>query len=150
MHVQVEFDVGRSPAEVFEFVAAGFFEHHQLWDSDIVELRQHSPGPVTVGTTGTEVRRFMGKQSADFEVTEFEPTHRFVWTNTSGPIALDRAYTFEPTGQGTHVRFDFETEPRLLPFRLLFPLVKGIIAGQVRTNIGNLERILAEPAEPPS
>jgi hypothetical protein len=148
MLVQESFEVARPPVEVFEYVAAGFFEHHPLWDHYLVELRQHSPGPVTVGITGTEVRRFMGQQSSDFEITEFDVPRRFSLTNTSGPFALDRTYTFEPSGQGTRVQFDFDMEPRQLPVRLLFPLIRRTIAAQVTTNIGNLERLLAEPGEP--
>ncbi len=146
MLVHVSFDVDKSPAEVFDFVAAGFFEHHPLWDPAITELTNHTPGPVGVGTKGTEVRRFMGKQSADFEVTEFEPGRRFVWVNTSGPFALDRAHAFEASDRGTKVTFDFDMNPRPLPMRLLFPLVSKTIASQVRTNIGNLEKLRSKPA----
>jgi uncharacterized protein YndB with AHSA1/START domain len=146
MLVQVSFTVAKSPAEVFDFVAARFFEHHPLWDPSIVELTNHTTGPVGVGTRGTEVRRFMGKQSADFEVTEFEPARRFAFTNTSGPFALDRAYTFEASDGGTRLAFDFDIMPRQLPVRVLFPLVSKTIASQVRTNLGNLEKLLSEPA----
>lgn len=146
MLVHVSFDVEKSPAEVFDFVATGFFEHHPLWDPAITELTNHTPGPVGVGTKGTEVRRFMGgRQSADFEVTEFEPGRRFAWVNTSGPLALNRAYSFEASDRGTQLAFDFDSTPKPLPMKLLFPLVKRTIASQVRTNIGNLERLLSEP-----
>ena len=146
MLVHVSFDVEKSPAEVFDFVAAGFFEHHPLWDPAITELTNHTPGPVGVGTKGTEVRRFLGKQSADFEVVEFEPGRRFAFTNTSGPLALDRTFSFEASVRGTKLSFDFDVTPKPLPMKLLFPLVSKRIASQVRTKIGNLEKLLSKPA----
>ena len=87
-----------------------------------------------------------GQQSADFEVTEFEPGRRFAFTNTSGPFALDRTFSFEASDRGTKLSFDFDMTPRILPVRMLFPLVNKTIASQVRSNIGNLEKLLSKPS----
>jgi hypothetical protein len=78
----------------------GVFEHHARWDQAI-EVERTSAGPVGKGSTGVEIRRFMGgKQRASFEITEFERPSWFAFRNTSGPFELDRANTFERDGAG--------------------------------------------------
>jgi hypothetical protein len=49
-----------------------------------------TPGPVAVGARGREMRRFLGRQVAEIEVTAFEPPARFALRNRSGPFDLDR------------------------------------------------------------
>jgi hypothetical protein len=143
----VEVRARRSPEAVFAFVAEGFFANHPRWDPAI-EIEDASPGPIGTGSTAVEVRRFAGRmQRAAFEITEFEPPRRFAFRNTSGPFDLDRAYTFEPVwGDATEIRFVFRIAPRAFPFTVLFPLIRGTIARQVRANIHRLRDLLEDAA----
>jgi hypothetical protein len=132
----------RTPEEAFAYVAAGFFEHHSTWDPAIT-VERTSAGPVGKGATGVETRRFLGqKQRAAFEITEFDAPSRFAFRNTSGPFALERAYTFEPIDDGTAIMFTFRMAPRAFPLTLLFPLIRGKIAKQVASNIERLRGAL--------
>jgi hypothetical protein len=141
---RVEIRTERTPEEAFAYIAEGFFEHHAIWDPAI-EVERTSPGPVGKGSTGVETRRFMGgKQRAGFEITEFERPSRFAFRNTSGPFELDRAYTLEPRGAGAGITFVFRMAPKAFPFTLLFPLIRGTIAKQVRSNIERLGGLLDE------
>jgi hypothetical protein len=138
----VDIHVTPSPEKCFDYVAEDFFANHRRWDPAIAALTQTAPGPIGVGTTGREVRRFGTRQAVDFRVTEFDRPRRFAFTNTSGPFWLDRAYTFTPADGGTDIRFTFVMRPRTLPFRILGPLVKGTIVRQVEANIHRLEGLL--------
>lgn len=142
LNVKVDFHTSRAPTEAFGYIARGFFENHPKWDPAIVGLTKTSDGPIAAGTTGTEVRKFGGKQRADFRITTFEPDGRFAFTNTSGPFALDRAYTIERNGAGTKVTFTFDMAPRNALGRVIFPLARGSIAKQVHANIARLEELL--------
>lgn len=142
LDTQVTIRVPRSPDDAFAFIARDFFANHPRWDTAIVEMTQTSAGAVGVGTTGREVRSFAGKQAADFRITEFEPGRRFAFTNTSGAFWLDRAYDFDPDDGGTAISFSFKMRPRILPVRLLFPMIKGQIEKQVRANIERLATLL--------
>lgn len=141
IHIQVPC----SPEDAFAFVADEFFTNHQRWDPAITELTQTSPGPIGVGTTGTEVRRFAGKQSADFRITELERPRRFAFTNTSGAFFLDRAYTFTPSNGGAQIRFTFVMRPRHKAMLVLAPILRRVISKQVAENIQRLRGILSEP-----
>jgi hypothetical protein len=143
----VEVRVPRAPAAVFAFVAEGFFDNHPRWDP-AVAMANDTPGPVAVGTRGREVRRFLGRQVAEVEVTAFQPPRRFALRNRSGPFELDRAFSFEPVDGGTHIRFSFRMRPRPLPLRLLFPLLRPTISRQVHANIARLGQLLDGDHQP--
>jgi Polyketide cyclase / dehydrase and lipid transport len=138
---EVRRHVTAGPDDAFRFVADGFFKNHQRWDP-AVTMEIASPGPVAVGSEGTETRRFLGRQVAGVRVTGFDRPRRFAFTNTSGPFALDRSFSFEPDGGGTLLVFTFTMRPRPLPLRIMFPLLKRIIARQVEQNIDRLAGIL--------
>jgi hypothetical protein len=65
-----------------------------------------------------------------------------MFTNTTGPFALDRSYTFVDEGQGTRFTFTFQMAPKGV-MKLLFPLVRGTVEKQVRGNIARLADLLA-------
>jgi len=134
----VEIRTGATPERAFAYVAGWFFENHAKWDPAI-EVEKTSIGPAAKGSTGVEIRRFLGgKQRAGFEITEFDGPSRFAFRNTSGPFECDRAYTLEPSGEGTAITFVFRMAPKAFPLTVLFPLIRGTIAKQVR---GNIERL---------
>ena len=143
LEVHVEHIVDRSPTDVWAFVVDGFFANHPKWDPALIECRplDGSAVPPQAGTRGVEVRAFGGKQRAEFEVTEVDRGRYFAFRNTSGPFALERSYTFAPVERGTRVAFSF----RMLPkgaMKFVFPLLRGTVREQVRTNIARLARLL--------
>jgi len=103
----------------------------------------HTKGPVSKGTKGSEVRKFAGKRILlDFEVTDFKPYEFFAFKNTSGPFYLERSYSLEPTSSGTKVVFVFDTSPRNLLGKLVFPLLSKTFRKNVSKNIQTLNKLL--------
>jgi hypothetical protein len=143
----VEVRVPRAPEAVFAFVAQGFFDNHPRWDP-AVEMVKDTPGPVALGARGREIRRFLGRQVAEIEVTAFEAPTRFAFRNRSGPFQLDRVFSFEPVNGGTRIRFNFRMRPRPLPLRLAFPLLQRSIVRQVHANIARLSQLLDGDRQP--
>jgi hypothetical protein len=123
------------------FIAEAFFANHPRWDPAIVELRQLTEGPMGAGIRGVEVRSFGGRQAAEFVVTAYEPHKRFVFRNLTGPFELERSYDFLAAGAGTAIEFRFRMMPKG-PLRLLFPLLRRTIEGQVEANISRLAGLL--------
>ena len=140
--------VVRRPVEaVWRYVAEEYFAHHSTWDPAVVGMR--SEGPLGVGTEGVEeARRFGRVQRTGFRVTAWDPPRRFAFTATDGPFALDRSYSFAPHAEGTEVTFRFAMSPRGA-MRIVFPLLRRAIAGQVRANLARLPGAV-EGAELPS
>lgn len=126
---------------VWRFVAEEYFAHHSQWDTAIADMEQLTDGPVAEGTRGVETRRFMGKQVAEFRVTDFEPNHYFAFENTSGPFECSRSYTLTKMGDGTKLEFRFVMSPRG-PAKLVFPLMRGTIERQVGENIARIPELV--------
>ena len=141
LDLTLQLNVDRPADAVWSFVAENFFANHPKWDPAIVEMRQLTAGGMGEGTQGVEVRRFGGKQEAAFVVREFRPTSRFSFDNTSGPFELKRSYSFQPANGSTRIEFRFIMAPKGV-MKLFFPLLRGMIAGQVRANIGRLTDLL--------
>lgn len=150
LEVRLERVVPKAADDVWAFVVEGFFANHSKWDPAVTECRPlDGAARVERGVRGVEVRRFGGKQEAEFEVTEVEPRRRFVFRNTSGPFELLRTYTFEPSGPGgteTRMTFTFEMAPKG-GMKIVFPLFRGTIRKQVETNIDRLARLMGDKKE---
>lgn len=142
MKIQTTFHSAKPPAEVFSFIAENFFENHSKWDPDLLENTKLTDGPIGVGTEGRAVTKFAGKQVSNFKITQYEPNERFVFINTSGPVALERSYFFKPSQDGAEVTFIFEMLPKTLMTKLAFPILKAVTEKRVHQNIRTLETLL--------
>jgi len=129
----------------WDYVADKYFDHHMRWDKAVTDMRQLTAEPIGRGTRGVEPRRFIPGQDAEFEVVKYEPVARFAFRNTSGPFAVDRAYAFTPAPAGTHLTFRFEMAPKR-PMTLLFPVLRHVIARQVRANIARIPALVEASA----
>lgn len=143
MRLVEQFLTSKSPKEAFDFVAVNYFKNHQKFDPEIHGMINHTEGPVGKGSKGSEVRKFAGKRILlDFEVTDFKPLKFFAFANTSGPLYLERSYSFEPTSEGAKVTFVFDTRPRNLLGKLAFPLLSKTMRKNLSKNIQTLSELL--------
>ena len=143
LHVVTRAEVPCPVEAVWAYVVEGFFEHHGAWDPAVVGMERLTEGSIALGTRGRESRSFGGKQSAEFEVTEFDRPSVFGFRNTSGPFDLQRRYRFGETeaGTGTYVDFDFRMAPKGA-MKLLFPVLRPVIGKQVRANIARIPALV--------
>lgn len=144
MRITLAFTTPLKPAKAFEYIAEDFFTNHQKWDPDLVENKKLSDGPIGVGTKGRSVTKFAGKQTAYFEITTFSKPAKFSFINTSGPVNLQRTYTFLPDKDGTKISFIFDMEPRLI-MKPIFPIIAVLTKKRVYKNIETLKSLLKEP-----
>ncbi len=143
-----DLDVKSTPAQTFDHVARGFFEHHGLWDPTVISMRKTSDGPVGVGTTGIEERRFgRSRQKAAFKVTEFEPDRRFGWESTSGPAHQQADLTIEERPGGARVHVHVRLVPASLGARLTMPLMRSMLDKNLRAHTEGIRRALDADAE---
>ena len=142
MRISVDFVTTKTPDEAFAFIAKDFFANHQKWDPDLMSNVKTSNGPIGVGTTGRAVTKFAGKQTADFEVTEFKPNKQFKFVNTSGTVNLERSYSFKPAKNGgTDINFIFDMSPKPWLMKPIFPIIEAVTRKKVHQNIKILESL---------
>ncbi|HYL40730.1 MAG TPA: SRPBCC family protein [Candidatus Binatus sp.] len=138
-----DLDVRCTAAQAFDHVARGFFEHHGLWDPTVISMRKTSDGPVGVGTTGIEERRFgRSRQKAAFKVTEFEPDRRFAWESTSGPAHQQADLTIEERPGGARVHVHVRLTPASLGARLTMPLMRSMLDRNLRAHTEGMRKAL--------
>jgi hypothetical protein len=70
--------IQRPVADVFRFVAEGFFDHARNMNSQVLEVRKTSDGPIHAGTTGVAVG--LGgamRTESNLSVLEYDPPRFF-------------------------------------------------------------------------
>ena len=135
--------IQRPVERVFRFVATDFFLNYPKWSPEVVELEKTSQEPVSVGTTGRQVRLDQGRRSESlFRVTTFEPHRRIAFASTSG-LQFRASYTFESLPEGTRVIFGLEIQVDGLPF-LLKPVIGGMVRNGTKQVVRNIKALLEQ------
>ena len=112
------------------------------WQEDLVEAQQTPGGPMGVGTTIREVRRFMSRRlESVFKITEHEPGRKLSFETTSGPLPLRGHYDLEPVDAGTKVTMVVEAELTGV-FKMTEPLVVHSAKRQLDNNLAKLKELL--------
>jgi hypothetical protein len=144
--VSVEETVQRPLEAVFDFVATHHFENHPRWDSDVVEMRQTSPGPVQVGTTARVVRR-QGDRLVEGTATvrEYQPPQRAAWEVRFGSFRLDQQAEFiaERGGAATRLRLSIDTRAKG-PLAVILPLFRGRFRKRMALSLRTIATMLEQ------
>ncbi|HEX5226456.1 MAG TPA: SRPBCC family protein [Bryobacteraceae bacterium] len=118
------------------FAAVADVNTHPKWQAGLVETHGKAVPP-RVGERGTEVRRMLGRRMEfPYEITHFEPPHRWGFRALRGPIRPAAVLTFRANGSGTMVRSEFQIPG--LPGWLLGP----ILLRQQKRNYQELKSLL--------
>jgi uncharacterized protein YndB with AHSA1/START domain len=124
-------------AEVFAF--ATDWDKYPLWESEVLESRQLSPGPTGVGTTYRHVARFMGqKLETEGVVTAYEPGRRICFKTTKSSFPFSACHTFQEEDGGTRATYTFEAELAGL-LRLFRPLTMRMSRKTLEANYARLK-----------
>jgi uncharacterized protein YndB with AHSA1/START domain len=136
--------INRPPEEVFAFVTDP--GNMTQWMAELVEGKQTSEGPLGVGTTLSAVAKPLGRRAESTqEVVEYEPNSKYAFKSTSGPVASQDNYTFEPVAGGTKLTRVAEAEMSGF-FKLAEPLMVRMMQRQFDTNFANLKDLLEAQA----
>jgi len=100
--------------------------------SGIIRIEALTQGAFGLGTCWRESRRVLGCiETAEMEVTEFEPYQSYTISHFKGGIHVETAFSFESVADGTLVTISFALNEWSLPVGSLSP-VAWAIAGKVR------------------
>ena len=125
--------INKPVEEVFAFVTAE--GNYTKWQSGVTEVIEGGPRN-TVGSSFTEVRKFMGQEMrTTLEVTAFVPNAKWAAKVIKGPVPHEVTVTYEASNGGTKMTTCVEGEPKGF-----FKLAEGLVASQ-------LEKSLAEDGQ---
>ena len=138
-----EFKVAVPASEAFTHIGRRFFENHSRWDPMVVRMKQTSPNPIGVGTTGREWRKIGPRTTAnDVRVVVFEPERTFGFEATSGPLRERATHTIDPEPCGCHIAVELTFTPATRSMRLFEPMMRRIVLRNVRRNMVRLRDAL--------
>jgi uncharacterized membrane protein len=138
--VEAKITIERAPDEVFAYLTN--FENNPLWQSGMVTARFTSDPPLGVGSTYTQVAKFLGRRvDSTFAVVDFEPGRLVKITSTSGSFPITVTRTVEPAGSGSLVRAAIEGDASGF-FRLAEPLMRRLVQRSVTADYDRLKEIL--------
>ena len=134
-----ELDIGRAPADVFDFLAD--IDSFRLVDPALVECEP--TGRLTEGLSGRFTHRRAGMMArTTWRVTEFEPpTTLEVAIRGAGYEMTERA-NLEPMGTGARATFVDRVWPTSIPGRFLVALSGGIMRRDLRARAARLKELL--------
>ena len=104
--------IDRPIDEVFAFLADG--ENDKKFSARVLEIAKTTDGPPGVGSVYASTVKDGGiKFKREFRLTEFEPSTKIRWAETStGPVVTpEGGYDLAPAGEGTQLTFYNVLEP---------------------------------------
>ncbi len=112
------------------------------WQSTLSEIRRASDGPLAVGATLVETRKFLARRwESTLKVVGYEPSRTFALESVSGPMQYAMAYRFEGVNGGTKITLLGTGDPGPF-FRLAEPLVGRAAEREFRGDLETLKDIL--------
>ena len=128
VHIHLETDIAAPVERVFELARDIDFHQRSMADTNERAVGGRTSGRIGAGETVTWRARHLGfTWSLTSQVTEFDPPHRFVDEQTSGPFAWFRhEHRFETTSSGTRMIDDWE---HAAPFGVLGRIADRLVLG---------------------
>jgi uncharacterized protein YndB with AHSA1/START domain len=138
-----EFEIRINRTVEVVFAALTDLTTYPHWQAGLVEYRQTSAGPLTVGSTGIAVRTVMGQRTeSTWQVTELIPNTRYTVKGASGPLAFELAHTLQPAGDGsTTLQVCFQAQPTGL-LKIAEPVLAGAITRDFEEGHQHLKALL--------
>jgi uncharacterized membrane protein len=125
--------------KVFEFVTN--INNNPKWQTDILELKLTTEGPLGLGSMYHCVNRFMGRRIETVGIiTDYEPDNRCAFRIKSGTVTGESSFLFEPVNGGTKFTTIGDIELRYL--KLAKVIVKHKIKQQLRNDMVKLKDLL--------
>jgi hypothetical protein len=155
MKVEESIIIGRSPEDVFAFLAVR--KNDPVWMAAVVESEWLEPSAgdtdtqISIGRRGRMVMKNMGRR-LEFvdEVTDYEPGRRIAHRTVEGPIQLNTACLAEPAGDRCRATVVGETDNLIGgPFgRLANPIVTRLVRRGFRADLAKLKNLLEAETRP--
>jgi hypothetical protein len=122
--------INKPAQDVWAFTTAeGGYMKYQVGVTEVIEGK----GPRhTVGSTFTEVRKFMGQEMrTTIEVTAIEPNAKWAGKVIKGPVPYEVTTTYEDSNGGMKYTTKVVGEPKGF-----FKLAEGLVASQLEKSLG--------------
>jgi hypothetical protein len=131
--------IERLVEDVFDFVADE--RNEPRYNRRMLHAEKTSPGPVGRGSRFRAEFASRGRPVAVTELTAYERPRRLASETRMAAFSVSGTLTFDEIPEGTHMRWDWELEPRGL-LKLAAPIVALVGQRQERETWASLKRFL--------
>lgn len=132
--------INKPVGDVFAFVTAE--GNYQKIQPEVTEVIEHGPRN-TVGSSWTEVRKFMGQElRTTTEITAFEPNKKWAGKVIKGPVFYETTISYEATDGGTKYTTKITGEPKGF-----FKLAESMVASQLEKAVADSNQRLKDLLE---
>ena len=132
--------IERAPEDVFAYITN--FENNPHWQSGMVSARFTSDPPLAIGSTYSQVAKFMGRRvESSFVVIAYEPGRLIKITTTSGSFPITVTRSVEPAQDRSLVRAIVEGDSSGF-FKLAEPLMRRMVQRSVNSDYTRLKELL--------
>jgi len=132
-------EIQRPPQVVFAF--AGDYSNDPLWRTGVLHMEYETDGPPAVGARTREAMRSLGRTAVTVgEITDYSSA-RTAFRSLSGPVPCDGSREFVASAAGTRFTYSLTIRPAGF-LRVLEPLLRLVLARQVRTDLRRLKHLL--------
>jgi len=145
-HIRMSFYTPAPVEYVLDYVTEP--DNMPAWNSNFVANENRPGGPITVGTSWTQVSK-IGGRSIEFrrKVLKYEPPHRIVWEMIGLGGRMLLAFELQPQGSGTKATYIADyTLPGSLLGRFADKLLESRSKTDTARNIARLKAILHKGA----
>jgi hypothetical protein len=120
--------INKPVKEVYDFVSGD--GNYTKWQPGVVEVIEGGPRN-TVGSSFTEVRKFMGQElRTTMQITFLEPYVKWVGKVIKGPVPYELTVTYEASNGGTKYTTKLVGEPKGF-----FKLAENLVAAQLEKGL---------------
>jgi uncharacterized membrane protein len=136
--------IDRPIGEVFAFV--GDLRNGLQWQSNLLDVRRTTEGPLGIGTQYTAERKLMGRKMQNtVEFVEYEPNKTLTFRSTPSSMPMETSHRFESTAEGTKLTIVIEMHPGGF-MGLVEPLLAANLRRWMEANLGDLKDLLESRA----
>ena len=140
IRIEASTTIARSPQDVFAYISD--FSKNPEWQDGMIEARFTSDPPLRVGSTYSQVARFLGRRiESTFLVTEYQPGSQVQIESTSGPFAITVTREVRPVEGGARVTAIVEGGGGGF-FKIAEPLLARMVSRTVQSDYRRLKGVL--------
>ena len=144
MKMSGSIEIDRPVDAVFDYMSVP--ENNVKWETSALEMELTSEGPLGVGSTGRRVENNFGTDRGTWEITKYDPNEAIAMAFESGKFKGEGGWDFEAVDAGTRLTYWFRGDPKNPVFKLLVPVMGGMVRSRVNKDHTRLKELLESGA----
>lgn len=142
---KAEMEIGKTVADVFDYVGENFFENYPKWALEVIEFEVLQEHRIGVGSRARQVRIEQGqKVESIFEITEFLPMQKLALESVNEDFSEEYDFIEGKTQEEAKLAISFELLHVDFFMRPFEKLIRMAIEEGLRNSLENIKLLVCE------